>query len=351
MKVIQWASGAMGKTCLKAVIDHPEHELVGLLVYGDSKAGRDAGDIARRGATGVIATLDKAAMLALEADVVIHAARLDPPFERHDEDILRLLASGKHVVSVNGGTFPPLWDNARRAAFEAACAAGGTSFVGAGLNPGFAAEKLAVVASGLCTELRSVRLRETVDCRAVKSAQYVFDVIGFGTSPDQIDPNAPGWIPAITMNAMFRDVVGALAHRLGLTLDDIVTAHRLVAARHDLTIAAGTIPAGTAGRLDWNWLGMVDGKAAIDLGITWTMEPPVPGRHDEASPLWTIEIEGIPCVKITLDLSAPDGWAERTTPEQLGVAGAVINTLNWLADAPPGVHITPAMTPWHAPAS
>lgn len=26
-KIIQWATGAMGKTCLRAIIDHPELEL------------------------------------------------------------------------------------------------------------------------------------------------------------------------------------------------------------------------------------------------------------------------------------------------------------------------------------
>ena len=56
IKVIQWATGAMGKTTLRAVIDHPDLELVGLYVYSDKKAGKDAGDIARRGPTGVKAT-------------------------------------------------------------------------------------------------------------------------------------------------------------------------------------------------------------------------------------------------------------------------------------------------------
>ena len=59
-RVIQWATGAMGKTCLRAVIDHPAMELVGLYVYGDDKVGRDAGDIARRPPTGIIATRDVA---------------------------------------------------------------------------------------------------------------------------------------------------------------------------------------------------------------------------------------------------------------------------------------------------
>ncbi len=39
-KVIQWATGAMGKSCLRAIIDHPDLELVGLYVYNDSKTGK-----------------------------------------------------------------------------------------------------------------------------------------------------------------------------------------------------------------------------------------------------------------------------------------------------------------------
>jgi len=33
-KVVQWATGGMGKNCLRAVIDHPAMELVGVYVYG-----------------------------------------------------------------------------------------------------------------------------------------------------------------------------------------------------------------------------------------------------------------------------------------------------------------------------
>ena len=58
IRVAQWATGAIGKTALRGIIDRPDLELVGLYVYSDAKAGRDAGDIARRAPTGVIATRD-----------------------------------------------------------------------------------------------------------------------------------------------------------------------------------------------------------------------------------------------------------------------------------------------------
>ena len=160
-RIIQWATGGMGKNCLRAVIDHPAMELVGVYVYSRDKAGKDAGDIARRPATGVIATNDVDEILALDADVVIHAARIAPPYGSHDAEILQLLAAGKNVISINGYSRPEHWRDARLAALEAACRKGGTTLLNAGLNPGFVGEQLAVVATGVCTAIDHIEVVET----------------------------------------------------------------------------------------------------------------------------------------------------------------------------------------------
>jgi len=102
------------------------------------------GTIARRAPTGVLATRNIDEILALDADVVIHAARLAPPYGSHDADILRLLAAGKNVISINGYSRPQHWGGERVAALESACRNGGTSLLGAGLNPGYAGEQIAV---------------------------------------------------------------------------------------------------------------------------------------------------------------------------------------------------------------
>jgi 2,4-diaminopentanoate dehydrogenase len=347
LKIIQWATGAMGRTCLQAVIDAPHLELVGLYVYGDRKAGRDAGDIARREPTGITATRDVDEILALNADVVIHAARLDPPFERHDADICRLLRSGKNVISLNGGTNPAHWPEARRAQFEAAGREGGATFMGAGLNPGFAAEKLAVLATGVCSRVDAVSLHEVVDCRAVKSPEYVFDVIGFGAPVDRIDPNDPNWGPAALMSALFEEVVTLVTARLGWRPERVTTAHRLRPATTDLEIAAGTIKSGTAARIDWMWHAHAAGQVRVKLGISWTMEKPAP--EETASGLWNIRITGEPDVSILFGLHEPDGWTARTTAEMLGVAGAVTNAIPHVIAAAPGVAETPPFVAWRAP--
>ena len=152
-RVIQWATGAMGKTCLRAIIDHPDCELVGLYVYSEGKAGRDAGEIARRPPTGVIASSNVEEILALQADVVVHAARLPDSYGEGDAELQAILRSGKSVLSINGHTYPQHWGGERLQAFESACVAGGVSFMGVGLNPGFVAEKIAVTATSICTRV------------------------------------------------------------------------------------------------------------------------------------------------------------------------------------------------------
>ncbi|WP_309643989.1 hypothetical protein [Phenylobacterium sp.] len=343
-RVIQWATGAMGKSCLRAVIDHPAMELVGLYVYGDDKVGRDAGDIARRPPTGVIATRDVDEVLALDADVVIHAARLAPPYGSHDADILALLASGKNVISINGYSRPQHWTGDRLIALQAACEKGGSTLMAAGLNPGFAAEQIAVIASGVCAELDHIEIVESVDCRVVRNPDYVFRVLGFGSDPETVDPNDPSWGPASSLNGMYVEVLSAMAEHLGLTVDAIETDHVVLPATDDLHVAAGPIAKGGVSHVNWRWRALVDGAPRLTMSIHWYME----AAHlpDPDPPLWRIHVTGDPGVRIAIDMEKRAGDTTRTSAEQLGLAGMVLNTIPVVCAAPPGVATRPVATPF-----
>lgn len=340
LRVIQWATGAMGKTCLRGVIDDSAFELAGLYVYGAAKAGRDAGEIARRDPTGVRASDRIEDILAIDADIVIHAPRLQPPYEAQDGDILRLLASGKNVISINGNSCPEVWPEERRAAFEQACRAGSSSFIGAGLNPGFAAERLVAAAAGLSRSIRSATLREHVLCREIASPAYAFGLLGFGTRAGEIDPNRGDWPTAQILDAMFSEVVAALAGAIGLALDGIVTRHRMLAARRPIEVAAGRIEAGCISHVDWRWSGMAGGQAVANLEIAWSMDEDHAGAPE---PLWRIAIEGTPDVRLAVELDRGEAGG-RTSAEQLGVAATVLNLIPHVVAAPPGV-MSPAQAP------
>jgi len=101
IRVIQWATGPVGSFQLAEVIDNPEFDLVGLFVYSPDKVGCDAGALAGRPDTGIVATSDKAAILALDADVVLHSASKAYGFDANTDDIGALLESGKSVITVD----------------------------------------------------------------------------------------------------------------------------------------------------------------------------------------------------------------------------------------------------------
>ena len=44
-RVIQWATGNVGRSALRAVAEHPDLELVGLFVSDEAKQGVDAGEL------------------------------------------------------------------------------------------------------------------------------------------------------------------------------------------------------------------------------------------------------------------------------------------------------------------
>ena len=128
-RVIQWSTGNVGLCSLRGIIRHPDLELVGLWVHSDNKAGRDAGEIAGLEPTGVRATNDVDALLALDADCVSYTATADLRPQEAAEDIARILESGKNVVSssIVPLVYPPAADRHIVERLERACAAGGTS--------------------------------------------------------------------------------------------------------------------------------------------------------------------------------------------------------------------------------
>jgi len=337
----------MGKTCLRAVIDHPDLELAGLYVYSDAKAGRDAGEIARRDPTGVIATRSIEDILALEADVVLHCPLLQLPYDAHDEDVCRLLASGKNVISINNYFHPASLAGDCAARLQASCELGASTLAGTGINPGLIAERVAPVVSGLLTELDSILCREVYDCIGMPNANYVFDVMGMGARPEDVD--LENGALATLFSAMYRQCVGALAERLELPLTDIQNDHQITLAPQDIQARAGLIPAGTVAATNWQIHGLIGEQRVITHSVNWVMGRDVPGYEQFSH--WELSLRGKPGIDIRMDLVEPENSGVKTTAVQYGIAGMVTQAIPYVVSAPPGLltfpgapHYTPRLS-------
>ncbi len=342
-RVVQWATGSMGKTCLRAVIDHPDLELVGLYVYSDRKVGRDAGEIARRAPTGVIATNRIEDILALEADVVIHAPRIQFPYRRHNADMCRLLASGKNLITINGHGFPAYHGAAYAAEFEQACAQGNASLFSTGLNPGFVVEKIAAAATGICLALDSIEVEEVFDVSGAPDPDYVFNVCGFGSAPATFDRTGSGPVAEL-IGGMYAEVLALLVHRLGMTLERVEPDHKVIPAPADIPARAGIVRAGTVAATCWRWHAVVSGRRLVTLSVNWVMGNTLPGF--ETYDHWRIAVRGKPGIDITMNLVEPVDTGEKTRAEQYAVAGSVVNAIPEVCAAPPGIFHFPLFAPY-----
>jgi len=344
-KVVQWSTGAVGKTCLRAVLDHPDLSLAGVYVYSDRKAGQDAGAIARYPATGVIATRSIEEILALDADVVIHTARLQLPYERHDEDLCALLRSGKNVITTVGHHYPAAHGPARLAMFDEAARAGGATLYGTGMNPGYILERLVLGLTGVCTDVRRIEVTELLNAATMPDPDFVFTVMGMGSDPARLDlRDGP---LAVLYGKLYREAIAFLADRMNVALDEIQPDHTVRPAERDLEVSAGRIAAGTVAATEWRWHAICAGQRFITLSIIWTMDPDLDGYAGRNH--WTLELEGRPDLHLSLDMSDPPGIGLRTKAGQFVTAGAVINAIPAVVAAPPGVFTPPVFAPFVRP--
>src|SRR4051812_22293230 len=149
-RVIQWSTGNVGRAALRCIIRHPELELVGLWVHSADKAGKDAGELCGLPPTGVLASNDADAFLALNADCVSYTATADLRPGDALKDMSRIAASGKNIVSssVVAMVWPQHLEPGMRGPLEDACHAAGVSCFTSGIDPGWANDILPLLLTG-----------------------------------------------------------------------------------------------------------------------------------------------------------------------------------------------------------
>src|SRR4051795_4236310 len=95
LRVIQWTTGNIGRRSLHAILGRDDLELVGVYAHGADKVGRDAAELCGwPEPTGVTATSDIDALLALEADACCY----NPLWPSVDE-LVALLEAGGNVCT------------------------------------------------------------------------------------------------------------------------------------------------------------------------------------------------------------------------------------------------------------
>ncbi|MFL6062784.1 MAG: diacylglycerol kinase, partial [Marmoricola sp.] len=185
-RVVVWGTGVVGTMVIAEIIKSPAFELVGVGVSNPAKVGKDVGEICGLEKTGVTATDDVEALVALKPDALVHYG----PTAQYAEDNIRVmtafLRAGIDVTSTAMTPWvwpamkqnPPSWIDP----ITEACEAGASSCFTTGIDPGFANDLFPLTLMGLCGEVRSVRASELLDYTDYEGDYE--DEMGIGRPPE-----------------------------------------------------------------------------------------------------------------------------------------------------------------------
>ncbi|TMR94103.1 dihydrodipicolinate reductase [Nonomuraea basaltis] len=340
VSTVIWGTGNIGRAAIRAVEAHPALELTAVLVHDPSKTGRDAGDLGGLGhGTGVAATTDIDAVLATGPRAVVYAASGDIRPDEALADVTRAIRAGAVVVTPS---LYALYDQRNalpelREAVLAAVKDGGGSLFVSGVDPGWGNDVLPLLISGLGTTVDVVRCQEIFDYSTYDQPDSVRYLVGMGQPMDYEPPMIAPTVPSMVWGGQVR----LMARALGVELDEIrETVDRRPLDATVATESMGEFEAGTQGAVRFEVQGVVEGEPRIVVEHVTRIHPSCapdwpspPGGGDGAH---RVIIEGRPRIEVTVE--ATDEGGNRSAGGNATAAGRLVNAIDWLVDAEPGLY-------------
>jgi hypothetical protein len=181
-RIVLWTTGHVARFAGRAIVEHPDLELVGAYAWSPEKVGRDVGELIGTEPLGIVATADVDELLALRPDVVGYYQILRPDaIEEHTATLCRFLEAGVNVVSTSNLITGRWWSATER--FDAAGRAGNASLFASGVNPGFV-NQLVLTATGVCSDVRGLSVWEEAECSGYDSPD-LWETVAFGHRPGE----------------------------------------------------------------------------------------------------------------------------------------------------------------------
>ncbi len=332
-RVIQWATGVVGQAALKHFIQNPEIELVGVCVTNPAKVGQDAGALVGLADTGILATDDVEALIAMDADCVLFAGLVK------DLDLFeRLLRSGKNVISPAGPFFPTERYRAEFDRLEAACAAGGTSFHGCGIHPGFSGDILPLTLARLMNRIDRIEVTEVID--KIRNPMVYTEMMGFGRDPQELLAN-PSRSPEAPF--AFEGSMRMVIEGLGKSIEKLTTRLEVATATQDIPYSlglglpdTGVVRQGTVAGQHFEWTAWADGKPLLVYHFYWVMGEHVTPQWLTQESCYKVVIHGDPPLEMRLmGAQGADGTRPFLGLPWTGLLGAT--AVAALCEARPGV--------------
>lgn len=333
-RVVTWGTGNVGAFAVRAVVHHPELELVGHIVNSESKAGRDVAELVGLDtATGVVASRDIDAVLALEPDCVCYTAHSETRMMEAAEDQARCLRRGINVVS--SSLFMLQHPDNPDAGFLAdpirrACSEGSATCFNNGIDPGFANDTMPITFTGLSEYWTSIRMQEIINYATYEQEHTIREVMGFGYP---LDHDCMLFAPG-ALSFGWGGAVRSVAAALGVELERVYEVHERLPLAADIENGMGQFRKGTTGAMRFEVRGVVGGRDAIVLEHITRLT-------DDIAPDWPrgrgyrVIIEGEPKMVVSMEMEDRNG--DHAVAGVIQTATALVNAIPAVVGHAPGM--------------
>jgi 2,4-diaminopentanoate dehydrogenase len=337
-RVIQFSTGNVGVHALRALIEHPDHELVGVHAANPAKIGADAAELCGLSTpTGVIATDDVDALVALGADCVVYTTQAETRPHDAIRELSAFLRAGTNVVSSSlvWLVYPPHADAWLREPLEAACAAGGSTLYVNGIDPGFSGDLLPFAALSLTQRATKVLVQEICDYGSYDDGEFTGVSFGFGAAPDRVPLL---FLPGVT-TSIWGGLIRLLADELHVQLDEMRERHEPWVTDEVIDCAMMRVEPGQVAAVRFAVEGIVGGEPVIVMEhvnrLTERAAPHWPTPPDGRPGVHRVVVSGNPGVEINTHVGL-DGM-DHNLAGVIATAAKIVNSIPAVCAAAPGM--------------
>jgi 4-hydroxy-tetrahydrodipicolinate reductase len=163
IRVVQYGLGPIGCATAKALLEKEGIDLVGAVDIAPDKVAKDLGEVLGMEALGVKITDDPVALFSkTRTQVVAHTT--GSFFKDTYSQLEQIAKAGVNIVSSTEELLYPWLRNPDLATkLDRIAKRDGSTILGTGVNPGFVMDTLALVLTGVCREVKSIKLTRLVD--------------------------------------------------------------------------------------------------------------------------------------------------------------------------------------------
>ncbi len=312
IRVICFGLGPIGSGVARVVASRPDFQIVGAVDIDPVKKGKDVGQVIGQARDlGVKVLDDPTKVLAKQADVVLHCT--SSSLALVEPQLAAIIQADLNIVSTCEELAMPWGQKAIAKRIDALAKKHKVTVLGTGINPGFMMDTLPILLTGVCQEVKSVRVNRVVD--ASKRRKPLQGKIGTGLTVEEFKTKAGKQIRHVGLT----ESVALLARALRWKLDKIEEAIQPVVATQPVkTEYFDVAPGLVTGVEQWGY-GIQNGQCLIDLHLRMCVD-----AGESVDEVW---LEGTPSIHSRIQGVHGD----------LSTAAVAANSIRRVVAAPPGL--------------